>query len=92
MLFVALLKTKPGTIQERNTRRLEWKAPKEGAQVVAEYWLQTLDPAAIVVCKADHITQLWALFGDWDDIFDITIVPAIAAEEGLEAIKQMSEE
>jgi hypothetical protein len=42
--------------------------------------------------KADHIGQLWTVFGGWDDVFDITIFPAITAEEGLELLKQMSQE
>ena len=92
MLFVALLKARPGTTQERVTRRMEWKAPEGGAQGVAEYWLETLDPAVIAVCKADHIGQLWTMCGEWEDVFDITIFPAITAEEGLELLKQMSQE
>jgi len=91
MLFVALLKAHPGTIQESSDRRVEWEYP-EGTQVVAEYWLQTLDPAVISVCEADHISQLWTLFAGWNDNFDITIVPAITAEEGLELLKQMMQD
>ena len=88
MLFVALFKAHPGTAQERIARRVEWEYP-EGAQVVAEYWLETPNPAVIAISKADHIGQLWAMATDWHDLFDITIVPAIAAEEGLELLKQM---
>jgi hypothetical protein len=57
--------------------------------VVAEYWPQTLDPAAIVVFKADHIGQIWALFIGWDDLFDLSVYPAVSAEEGLELLKQV---
>ena len=92
MLFIVLLKARPGTVQERIDRRLEWEAPEEGAQRIAEYWLQTPDPAVIVVCEADHIGQLWATFGGWNDLFDITMFPAITAEEGLELLKQASQE
>ncbi len=92
MLFVVLLKARSGTAQERITRRLEWEAPEGGVEAVAEYWLQTLDPAAIVVCKADHIGQLWTTFAGWDDVFEITMFPAITGEEGLELLKQMSPE
>jgi hypothetical protein len=87
MLFAALLKAHPGTVQERAARRVEWQHPEE-IQVVAEYWLQTLDPAGIVVCKADRIDQLWSLTSAWDDLCDITVFPAIIAEDGLELLKE----
>jgi hypothetical protein len=90
MLFVALLKALPETMEQRIARRLEWGYP-EGVQVVAEYWLQTPDPAVVVACEADHIGQLWALFNDWNDVFDISIYPAVAAKEGLELLKQMAQ-
>ena len=64
----------------------------ENTPVVAEYWLQLPDPAVIVICKADHIGQLWKMFGAWHDLFEITIVPAITAQEGLEMLKQMQGE
>ena len=89
MLFVALLKVRAGTLQERTARRLEWKAP-EGSKILAEYWLQTPDPNAIVVSEADHIGQIWAMTRGWDDVFDISIFPAVTAEEGMELLKQMA--
>ena len=89
MLFVALLKARPGTSQQRSARRMEWQAPQGGAELVAEYWLQTPDPAVVAVGKADHIGQLWASFAGWDEFFDIAIYPATTAQEGLELLKQM---
>jgi hypothetical protein len=50
--------------------------------------LQTPDPQVVVVGKADHIGQLWAVFAGWDDVFDITVYPAVDAAEGLELAKQ----
>lgn len=88
MLFVALLKVRAGTVQERTARRLEWKAP-EGSKILAEYWLQTPDPNAIVVSEADHISQIWAMTMGWDDVFDISVYPAVDAQEGIELLKQM---
>ena len=88
MLFVALLKEHSGTIRERVDRRVKWAYP-EGVQVVAEYWLQTNDPGAILVWKADHISQFWGLRAEWDDLADIAIFPAVTAKEGLELLKQM---
>jgi hypothetical protein len=39
---------------------------------------------------ADKISQLWAVFTGWDDLFEICIYPAITVEEGLELLKQMT--
>lgn len=90
MLFVALCKAKPGATRKAGiARRLEWQAPERAGDLKAEYWLQTPDPAVIVIVEADHIGQLWAGFAGWDDIFDISIYPAITAKEGLELAKQM---
>jgi hypothetical protein len=89
MLFVALLKARPGTQQARIARRLEWQPPDVGAEAVGEYWLQTLDPAVVAAFTADHISQIWALFAGWDDFFDISVYPAVTAEEGLELLKRM---
>lgn len=90
MLFVALLKSRPGTQQQRIARRMEWQAPDVGAEAVGEYWLETPDPACVAVIKAETISQLWAIFSGWDDLFEITIYPATSAEEGLELLKQMN--
>lgn len=90
MLFVALLKARSGTQEARIARRSAFQVPAiPGLETVAEYWLQTLDPAAIVVFKADQIGQIWALFDGWDDLFDISVYPGITAQEGLELLKQM---
>jgi hypothetical protein len=88
MLFVALLDAHPATMEERVPRRMEWEYPEGGAQVVAEYWLQTPAPAVIVVFEADHIQQIWALTSQWDDLFEIVVYPAVAAEQGLEILRQ----
>ena len=88
MLFVALVKVRAGTAQERAARRMEWEIP-EGIKGVAEYWLETPDPNVVSVFEADHIAQIWTLYQGWDDVFDITVHPAITAEDGLEVLKQM---
>jgi hypothetical protein len=67
---------------------MEWQAPQVGAEAVAEYWLQTPDPACIAVFTADHIAQIWAATAGWDDVFEISIYPATTAQEGLELLKQ----
>ena len=88
MLFVALLRPTEGTPTEIIARRVPWKHP-EGVQTIAEYWLQTNDPAVISIFEADSIAPIMAMTAEWGDVFDITVVPAITAEEGIEAAKQM---
>jgi len=88
MLFVALLKLKAGTVQERLGRRLEWQPP-EGTRVIGEYWLQTGNPHVIAIFEADSVAPMMAIAGAWEEFYDITIVPAMTAEEGLEVGKQI---
>ncbi len=88
MLFATLLKVRAGTTKERIARRAQWQYP-EGMRVIAEYWLQTTDPAAITISEADSIAPIMAAVAAWDDVFDITVVPAVTAEEGLRLAQQM---
>ena len=92
MLFVGLCKQIPGTEQESTARRLQWDWPKEGPKIVAEYWLQTADPAVIVVFEADHAGPIMLTTTAWSDVFEISIYPAITADEGLEMVKMMNPE
>ena len=89
MLFVALFKPKPGPLQERIARRMAWQPPPGSAEAVAEYWLESPDTAVITVFKADAIGQIWMALEGWHDLFEISIHPAVTAEEGLEILKQM---
>jgi len=91
MLFAAVLKLKAGTSQERVARRMKWQMP-EGMKPVAEYWLQTVDPHVISIFEADSVAPIMEIFVGWDDFFDITVVPAVTAEDGLELVKQMMQE
>ena len=87
MLFVSLLKTRAGTTKERIARRLEWQYP-EGARPVAEYWLQTPDPTVVAVTESDSVGPIMAVVADWDDVFDITVIPAVTAEERMAIARQ----
>ena len=89
MLFVALGKARPGTLQQRIVRRMAWQVPQVGAEIVGEYWLQTPDPAVILVFNADNVGQMSVVFAGFDDLFDISIYPATTAQAGLEFLKQM---
>ena len=92
MLFVTLCKaSKGGTSKERIARRLEWKYP-EGAKLVAEYWLQGCQPSVIVVTEADSVAPVMAALMAWEDVFEMTVAPAISAEEGLKLAKQMMQQ
>ena len=91
MLFVELLKAHPRKAQERSQRRVEWEPP-EGIKVKGEYWLQTADPHVVSVFEANHISELWAMFTPWDDFFDISIYPAVSADEGLDMLRQAVQE
>lgn len=85
MLFVALLKLRAGAaVEEEGTRRRDWQYP-EGITPVAEYWLETESPRVLAIIEADSVAPLGAFRRDWDDRFEIEIVPAVTAEEGLEA-------
>ena len=90
MLYVSLMKVRSGTTKERVARRAEWDYP-EGLRLVAEYWLQTTDPACISIVEADNIGPIMAAVAAWDDVFDITVVPAVTAEEGLQLVQQMAQ-
>ena len=92
MLFVSLLKRRAGAAPvspaETIARRAAWQYP-EGVRPVAEYWLQTCDPEVIAVFEADSVAPVMATTMAWADLFDITVVPAITAEEGLRLAQQM---
>ena len=91
MLFVALLKATASTTKERIARRAQWQFP-EGIRPVAEYWLQTSDPTVIAIFETDSVAPIMATLAEWGDVFDITVVPAVTAEEGLQLAQQMMQE
>ena len=88
MLFVALLNSKAGTPKERIARRAQWKYP-EGMKPIAEYWVQTAKPDVISIFEADSVAPIMGTLAEWGDAFDISVYPAITAEDGLELAKQM---
>jgi hypothetical protein len=88
MLFVALLKATGGTPEERIARRAQWQPP-EGGQAIAEYWLQTTNPQVVAIFEADSVAPILAVTAAWGDVFDITVAPAVTAEEGLQLAQQM---
>ena len=83
MLFITLCNVRGGTFNERLARRIDW-VPPDGIHVIAEYWLSTRAPHIVMVVEADSAAQILAANAEWDDIFDITVHPAVTAEEGLQ--------
>jgi len=88
VLFVALLKTRPGsTFQEGGARRLQWEYP-EGVEVLAEYWLETDSPRVVSILEAESMAPFGAIRMDWGDLFEIDVFPAVAGEQGMEMLRQ----
>ncbi len=88
MLFVTLGKPKAAT-KQRITRRVDWKYPA-GLRVLGEYWLMSGDPALVIICEADDAGSILSAIAEWDDVLDLTVIPAITAEQGLTLAKQMA--
>ncbi len=43
-----------------------------------------------MIAEADDPTPMMRAIADWDDVMDLTIVPAITAEQGLEFAKNLA--
>jgi hypothetical protein len=86
MDYVMLLRWKQGlTRDERDAaliNRAGWKYPS-GVKVIAEYWPAAEDPAVVSIFQTDDFAALMDIEFHWGDRFDITVIPAISAEEGL---------
>ena len=91
MLIVGLFKIRPDAppMADGVGRRAQYQMP-EGTQPVAEYWLQTNDPAVITVFEADNAASIMAMRAVWGDTFDMTFVPAFTLQEGLPAAAQLA--
>ncbi len=88
MLFVMLLKTKPGaTFQEGGARRLQWEYP-EGLNVLAEYWLETDSPRVVSIVEVDDMGAFGATRMAWGDLFEIEAYPAVTGEQGMAMLRQ----
>lgn len=63
-------------------RRTNWKWPA-GTKPVGEYWSFGNEPVIYSVFEADDTAAIWRAAADWNDVFDVRIVPVMTAEEGL---------
>jgi len=86
MEFVALLKFRPSVpAAERDAalmRRAGWQYP-EGVKVIAEYWPLSGEYQVVTVFGAETVAPLMEIEFEWDDVFDMTVTPAVSADEGL---------
>ena len=48
-----------------------------------------LPDAVIGIFETDSVAPIMAMLAEWGDVFDISVVPAITAEEGLQLAQQM---
>jgi hypothetical protein len=89
MLFVVIGKPKAASSgKERIARRVSWEYPA-GMRMIAEYWPMSTEIAVIAVAEADNVASIMSAIVDWDDVFDLTVTPAMTAEQGLELARQM---
>jgi hypothetical protein len=52
-------------------------------ELVAEYWPSAENPAVVSIFRTDDYGALMEIGLTWGALFDITILPAISAENGL---------
>ena len=86
MEFVALLKFRPSVpAAERDAalmRRAAWQYP-EGLKVIAEYWPLSGEYQVVTVFTAETVAPIMEIEFEWDDVFDMTVTPAVSADDGL---------
>jgi hypothetical protein len=86
MDYVMLFRWKQGLTREQRdgalVRRAQWKYP-EGVDTVAEYWPAADDPAVVSIFRTQDYAALMEIGFTWGDMFDITTLPAISADDGL---------
>lgn len=86
MDYVALLKVRPTVVgADRDAaiaRRAGWSYPP-GVTPIAEYWTSVADLQVVSIFSADDYPPIMELLYEWNDVFDITVYPAVSAERGL---------
>ena len=92
MLFVALFTEKEGSpvgLETFLARRMQGpqigKVPTqgriEGLELMGEYWLQTPHPKVIAIFTAESDAPILELSTEWEEYFDVTVVPATRVED-----------
>jgi hypothetical protein len=86
MEYVGLLRFRPQLSAEERDRALmrrgAWSYP-EGIRPIAEYWPVAEQVQAVTIFASDTFAPVMELQLEWDDVFEISIFPAVSAEEGL---------
>lgn len=86
MDYVGLLRFRPqATAEERDRalmRRAAWTYP-EGIRPIAEYWPTDDEVQVVTIFAAETFAPVMELQFEWNDVFDISISPAVSAEDGL---------
>ena len=86
MEFIALLRFRPSVpAADRDAalmRRAAWQYP-DGIKMLAEYWPASGEYQVVSAFSADSFAPIMELVFEWNDAFDITVCPAVSAEEGL---------
>lgn len=63
-------------------RRAGWEYP-ENIRLIAEYWPMAAAPQVISIFSTEDPAALMELEMEWNDVFDISMHPALSAEDGL---------
>lgn len=83
---VMLLRWKQGLTREQRDgalmHRAGWSYPA-GVKVIAEYWPAAEDPAVVSIFQADTYSAIMEIAFTWGHVFDMTVLPAISAQDGL---------
>jgi hypothetical protein len=86
MEFIGLLRFRSSVpAAERDAalmRRAAWQYP-DGVKVIAEYWPVWGEYQVVTVFAAETYAPIMEIEFEWNDVFDVTVVPAVSAEEGL---------
>ncbi len=91
-MFAALFREKEGssvTLDNYLARRMQGpqigkahtQSRIEGIELIGEYWLQTPDPKVVAIFSAESDAPILELASEWDQVFDISVVPATKVED-----------
>jgi len=87
MEYVAFLRFRPSvSAAERDAalqRRASWQYP-DAIKLIAEYWPLSADIHVVSVISTQDFAGLMELTFEWNDVFDISVHPAVGAEQGLQ--------
>ena len=94
MLFVNILRWKPGLTREQQDealiKRSQWEYPA-GMKVLGEYWLSSPSAGVIAIFEADDYEPIMEIDMAWSGFFDIDTTPATTPEEGLQMGQRIME-